>query len=248
MLYKVKLDIFEGPFDLLLFLIRKNEVDIYDIPIFKITKQFLEYLEAMKVLDLDVAGDFIEMCAILMSIKARYLLPQPTSDDDEVDDPRQELVERLIEYKKYKEASLEMEDLEESRSRLHGREYFNFIPKTEEISDEAYLAKVTLFDLVIAFKTVMDSMPKIHVHEVSLIKVTIEEQTEMILNQLSVKKMILFQDLMKQIIDKITIIVTFIALLDLIKNGFVVVSQSDMFDDIRIKVKETTEEKGIDGN
>ena len=98
MLYKVKIDVFEGPFDLLLFLIRKNEVDIYDIPIFKITKQFLDYLDVMKILDLDVAGDFIEMCAILMSIKARYLLPSPDEEDEDYQDPRQELVERLIEW------------------------------------------------------------------------------------------------------------------------------------------------------
>lgn len=248
MLYKVKLDIFEGPFDLLLFLIRKNEVDIYDIPIFKITKQFLEYLEVMKILDLDVAGDFIEMCAILMSIKARYLLPQRESDDDEIEDPRQELVERLIEYKKYKEASLEMEELEEDRSKLHGREYFNYIPKTEEITDEDYLAKVTLFDLVMAFRTAVENMPKIYVHEVTMIKVTVEEQTDLILNQIQTKKMILFQDLMKLLKEKIAIIVTFIALLDLIKNGIVVVSQSDVYDDIRIKPKDIIEEKVTDGN
>ncbi len=239
MLYKVKLDIFEGPFDLLLFLIRKNEVDIYDIPIFKITKQFLEYLEVMKILDLDVAGDFIEMCAILMSIKARYLLPQPGSDD-EIEDPRQELVERLIEYKKYKEAALEMEGLEESRSRLHGREYFNYEVKTEEISDDDYLAKVTLFDLVMAFRKAMDNMPKIHVHEVSMVKVTVEEQADMILNQLQTSQMILFQDLMKILKEKIAIIVTFIALLDLVKSGLIEVSQSQMFDDIRIKAKAKT--------
>lgn len=248
MLYKVKLDIFEGPFDLLLFLIRKNEVDIYDIPIFKITKQFLEYLEVMKILDLDVAGDFIEMCAILMSIKARYLLPQRESDDDEIEDPRQELVEWLIEYKKYKEASLEMEELEEDRSKLHGREYFNYIPKTEEITDEDYLAKVTLFDLVMAFRTAVENMPKIYVHEVTMIKVTVEEQTDLILNQIQTKKMILFQDLMKLLKEKIAIIVTFIALLDLIKNGIVVVSQSDVYDDIRIKPKDIIEEKVTDGN
>lgn len=249
MLYKVKLDVFEGPFDLLLFLIRKNEVDIYDIPIFKITKQFLDYLEVMKILDLDVAGDFIEMCAILMSIKARYLLPAHNSEGDEgVEDPRQELVERLIEYKRYKEASLEMEELEEQRSRLFGREYFNFIPKTEEITDEAYLDKVTLFDLVMAFRTVLDNMPKIHVHEVQMIKVTVEEQSDLILHKLRFNKMILFQDIMRELKDKIAIVVTFIALLDLIKNRFVLVSQSGVYDEIRIKPGIKMQEKVADGN
>lgn len=248
MLYKVKLDVFEGPFDLLLFLIRKNEVDIYDIPIFKITKQFLEYIEVMKILDLDIAGDFIEMCAILMSIKARYLLPRPESEDEQVEDPRQELVERLIEYKRFKEASLEMEEMEEKRSKLHAREYFSFLPKTEEISDEEYLDKVTLFDLVIAFRKALDDMPKIHVHEVQMIKVTIEEQSGYILDKLKLAPMILFQDLMREIKDKISIIVTFIALLDLIKNGSVVVTQSDIYDDIRIKLKTALKEEIINGN
>jgi len=248
MLYKVKLDVFEGPFDLLLFLIRKNEVDIYDIPIFKITKQFLDYIEVMKILDLDVAGDFIEMCAILMSIKARYLLPRPDEEDEDYEDPRQELVERLIEYKKFKEASLEMEDLEDKRSRLYSREYFNFVPKTEEISDEEYLDKVTLFDLVMAFRKALDNMPKITVHEVQMIKVTVEEQSDLILAKLKVAPMILFQDLMREMKEKMVIIVTFIAVLDLIKNGFIVVSQSDVYDDIRIKPKTDVQEKIKDGN
>ncbi len=238
MIYRVKLDIFEGPFDLLLFLIRKNEVDIYDIPIFKITKQFLDYIEVMQILDLDIAGDFIEICAILMSIKARYLLPRDESDeDDEIDDPRTELVERLIEYKKFKEASIEMEELEEKRSRLFGRNYFNFIPKTEDISDEEYLDQATLFDLVMAFRTAMDNMPKVHHHEVQMIKVTVEEQSEVIMLRLQSNPMVLFQDLMKELKEKIVIIVTFIALLDLIKNGQIEVSQSNLYDDIRIKPK-----------
>ena len=238
MIYRVKLDIFEGPFDLLLFLIRKNEVDIYDIPIFKITKQFLDYLEAMQTLDLEIAGDFIEMCAILMSIKARYLLPRRESDeDDEIEDPRIELVERLIEYKKFKEASIGLEELEEQRSRLYNREYFNFIPKTEDISNEEYLDEATLFDLVMAFRTVMDNMPKVHHHEVQMIKVTVEEQSEMIMLRLQSSPMVLFQDIMKELKEKIVIIVTFIALLDLIKSGQIEVSQSHVYDDIRIKPK-----------
>ena len=248
MIYRVKLDVFEGPFDLLLFLIRKNEVDIYDIPIFKITKQFLEYLEVMQILDLDVAGDFIEMCAILMSIKARYLLPRPEGEDaDEVEDPRMELVERLIEYKKYKEASMELEDLEEKRSRLYNREYFEFIPKSEPITDDEYLDKVTLFDLVMAFRTAMDNMPKVTHHEVQMVKVTIEEQSDFIMQRIQQNKLVLFKDLMNEIKEKIIIIVTFIALLDLVKTGKIEVSQSDIYDDIRIRPKTETQEKAVNG-
>lgn len=236
MIYRVELDVFEGPFDLLLFLIRKNEVDIYDIPIFKITNQFVAYLEAMKELDLNVAGDFIEMCAILMNIKARYLLPQNQNEgEEEVDDPRLELVERLLEYKKYKEASFELEELEEKHSRVYKRSYFNFIPEVEELSDEEYLGQVTMFDLIMAFRSAMENMPKIHQHEVTLVKVTVEEQSDLILNRLAKKSMLLFKELMKELKDKMSIIVTFIALLDLMKAGMVTVKQSDVYDDIRIK-------------
>jgi segregation and condensation protein A len=188
------------------------------------------------------------MCAILMSIKARYLLPRPDEDDEDYEDPRQELVERLIEYKRFKEASLEMEELEEKQSRLYAREYFNFIPKTDEVTDDEYLDKVTLFDLVMAFRKALDNMPKITVHEVQMIKVTIEEQSTLILQKLKVSAMILFQDLMREMKEKMTIIVTFIALLDLMKNGFVEVSQSDVYDDIRIKPKKEVQEKIANGN
>jgi segregation and condensation protein A len=236
MRYRVKLDIFEGPFDLLLFLIRKNEVDIYDIPIAVITRQFLDYIEVMKVLDLNVAGDFIEMVAILMNIKARMLLPKPEAiEGQEEEDPRMELVERLIEYKRFKDASVELNDLEEHRRKLHSRKYFKFVDKTDQISDEEYLEKITLFDLIVAFRRALDNMPKITYHEVTKIDVTVEQQSEFIFQKLADKKMILFQDLMKEIKEKIVLIVTFVALLDLVRTGKVSVKQSDVFDDIRIQ-------------
>ena len=238
MRYRVKLDIFEGPFDLLLFLIRKNEVDIYDIPISKITEQFLAYIEAMELLDLNVAGDFIEMVAILMHIKARLLLPKPEIEGEEPEDPRTELVERLIEYKRFKEASYELDELEEKRRKLYPRKYFDYLPLQEEISDEEFLDKVNLFDLMLAFKKAMDQMPKITYHEVRKIEVTVEEQAEYILNRLKTKKVLLFQDLMREFKEKIVLIVTFVSLLELVRNGQVVVRQSNVFDDIRIKPKE----------
>jgi len=239
MRYRVKLDIFEGPFDLLLFLIRRNEVDIYDIPIAKITEQFLEYIEAMRMLDLNVAGDFIEMVAILMHIKARMLLPKLTIDgEEEPDDPRTELVQRLLEYKRFKDVSYELKEKEEVRRKYFPRRDFNFIKlESKEPSTEEYLEKVTLFDLIIAFKRALDNMPKITHHQVQRIDVTVEQQTEFLLNELKSKKMILFQDLMKQFKQKIVLIVTFIALLELVRKGQVEVRQTDIHDDIRIKLK-----------
>ncbi|MHB2148782.1 segregation and condensation protein A [Calditrichota bacterium LG25] len=239
MRYRVKLDIFEGPFDLLLFLIRKNEVDIYDIPIAQITEQFLEYIEAMRILDLNVAGDFIEMVAILMHIKARMLLPKMVTDgEEEPDDPRTELVERLLEYKRFKEAAFEFKNLEEERKKYFTRRDFKFIEReSREPTTEEFLEKVTLFDLMIALKRALDNMPKITYHQVERIDVTVEQQSEFLMNELKKKKMILFQDLMKQFKEKIVLIVTFIALLELIRNGQIEVRQSEVFDDIRIKLK-----------
>lgn len=238
MRYRVKLDIFEGPFDLLLFLIRKNEVDIYDIPISKVTEQFLIYIETLQLLDLNVAGDFIEMAAILMHIKARLLLPKTEVEGEEPDDPRIELVERLLEYKRFKEASYELDDLEETRSKVYKRKYFDYLTLKEDVSDEEFLDQVTLFDLMVAFRKAMDNMPKVTYHEVRKIDVTVEQQAEYILNKLKTSEVVLFQDIMREIKEKIVLIVTFVSLLELVRDKKIIVRQSKVFDDIRIKPRE----------
>jgi segregation and condensation protein A len=236
MAYRVKLDVFEGPFDLLLFLIRKHEVEIYDIPIHDITKQFQEYLELMKILDLNIAGEFIEMVAILMNIKARMLLPKPLGmSDEEYEDPRTELVERLIEYQRFKEAATDMYEFETNQRKLFSRKFFQKIDLPNEDSEETYLGEVSLFDLLLAFKKALDDMPKVTYHEVKKIDVTLEQQTEYILNKMQSQQMILFSELMKDIKEKIIIIITFLALLEMIKAQRVIVRQSGVFDDIRIK-------------
>jgi segregation and condensation protein A len=240
--YRVKLEIFEGPFDLLLFLIRKNEVDIYDIPISKITEQFLDYLSVMEILDLNIAGDFVEMVAILMNIKAKMLLPK-TPGLEEEEDPRSELVKRLIEYKKFKDAAQELEVNETKRAKLFSRKDFSYIETTETIDDEAYLKNVTLFNLMMAFKKALDNMPKITYHEVKKIDVTVERQADYILNMLEKNDIFLFQDFFEQFKEKIVLIVTFIAMLDLAKANRIMIKQSGVFDDIRIKAVGTNESK-----
>ena len=235
MIYRVKTEIFEGPFDLLLFLIRKHEIDIYDIPIHDITNQYLEFIKLMKILDLEVAGEFIEMVATLMNIKARMLLPKPVfGDEEDVEDPRTELVQRLLEYKKFKEAASEMSEFEEVRRKMYSRKYFLKPEDGEPISTEEYLQNVTLFDLLLAFKKALDNMPKVTFHEVKKIEVTIEEQTDYILNTLVNQQNILFSDLIEKLKDRILIIVTFLALLELIKLRKIVVRQSRVFEDIKI--------------
>ena len=235
MFYRIKTDIFEGPFDLLLFLIRKHEIDIYDIPIHDITNQFLEYIDLMKILDLEVAGEFIEMVASLMSIKARMLLPKPVfGDDEDIEDPRTELVQRLLEYKKFKEAALEMSDFEDIRRNLYPRKYFLKPEEENSVSPEEYLQNVTLFDLLLAFKKALDNMPKVTYHEVKKIEVTVEEQIGYILTTLTAQGNILFSELIEKFKDRIVVIVTFLALLELIKLRKIFVSQSRVFEDIKI--------------
>jgi segregation and condensation protein A len=237
MTYRIKLDVFEGPFDLLLFLIRKHEVDIYDIPIHDITNQFLEFIEIMKTLDLEIAGEFIEMVAILMNIKARMLLPRPVGiGEDEYEDPRTELVERLIEYQRYKEVAGEMYALEEQQRKHYIRKYFHYTDDTQEESSEHYLQDISLFDLLLALKKALDNMPKVTYHEVKRIEVSVEQQTNFILQHVAKKSMVLFSELVQGIKEKIIIIVTFVALLDLIKSRKLIVRQSELFDDIRIKL------------
>src|SRR5215210_798220 len=151
--YKVKLEIFEGPLDLLLYLIKKDEIDIYDIPIERITKQYLEYMEVFKSLDLDVAGDFVVMAANLIYIKSRSLLPkdqQPPEEMAEEDDPRWELVRQLIEYKKFKDAAGHLQQLEAAQENLFSR-----VPEKPDFAGERPIAEVGIFDLINAFQNVL---------------------------------------------------------------------------------------------
>src|SRR5437764_5127662 len=153
--YKVKLEVFEGPLDLLLYLIKKEEVDIYDIPIERITNQYMEYLTLMKLLNLEVAGEFLVMAATLMYIKSRMLLPvdqQITdSEAEEGEDPRWELIRQLVEYKKFKDAALQLGKREEEQSNI-------FVRNVDTVAVDAKnapLAEVSIFDLINAFNDVL---------------------------------------------------------------------------------------------
>src|SRR5579862_4286209 len=147
--YKVKLEVFEGPLDLLLYLIKKDEIDIYDIPIERITKQYLEYLQVFKILDLDIAGEFVVMAANLIYIKSRSLLPvaqQPPDETAEEEDPRWELVRQLIEYKKFKDAAAQLNNRALAQEGLFSR-----VPEKPEFTNERPLGEVSIFDLINAF-------------------------------------------------------------------------------------------------
>ncbi len=235
MSYKIKLPIFEGPFDLLLYLIRKNEVDIYDIPIADITRQYMEYIEIMKLLDLDLAGEFIEMVATLMLIKVRMLLPQvPQPGEEEIEDPRAQLVSQLLEYRRFKEASMDFMDLESDRRQYFSRTVPEEMKKVPDDADDQFLADVSIFDLIAAFKKAIDNMPKVTMHQVKVIKITIEDQVGFIASRLAEKPYILFREMCKPLDSKMALIVTFMATLDLIRLQLITIKQSDPFGEIRL--------------
>lgn len=218
-MYRVRLKNFEGPLDLLLFFIKRDELDIYDIPISYITNQFLEYIHFMEELDLDVASEFILMASMLMSIKAKMMLPQEKSDDElDEHDPRYELVQRLLEYKRYKEMSEKMESIEEEAQKKH----FRGNPEADQVEKRASgeaLKNVTMFDLMAAFKKVLTDIKKQKaVHHVEKIQHTIEEQTEYVLNRLQNRGRTAFRSLCVELKSRTKIVVTFLAILEMLKE------------------------------
>lgn len=247
--YKIRLPLFEGPMDLLLFFIKRDELDVHDIPVHHITKEFLEYLRLMQALDLEVAGDFIVVAAELCQIKAKMLLPREerTEEGIEEEDPRADLVRRLIEYRRFKEMSQELASLSEEARKLYYREYFKSDDRTvatDEEEEENVIGNVTLFHLLTAFRKAMERAPLIkRSHDVELIPVTVEEQSEMILDMMAVKGEINFMDLFSDFLDassieelstpvRLRLVVTFIALLDLVRNQLVALRQHEAFDEI----------------
>ena len=234
MTYRVRLQTFEGPLDLLLFFIKRDELDIYDIPISKITKEFLEYLHLLQELDLEVAGDFIVMAAELMQIKVKMLLPRGPGEEEE-EDPRAELVRRLLEYKRYKEASTILATLEHEQTKLFYRKDFHSDAKTITLEDqEESLKDITMFNLISAFKRVLDSVPKKVYHDIELLNVTIDEQMSFIADVFRLKDEITFFELVSHMTEKIRIIVTIIAMLEMVKNKIIGIRPTDYEDDFII--------------
>ncbi len=234
MTYRVKLSEFEGPLDLLLFFIKRDELDIYDIPISRITKEFLEYLHYMQELDLKIAGDFIVMAAELMQIKVRMLLPKAPGEEEEVD-PRAELVRRLLEYKRFKEASAVLQKLEEEQLKLHYRQGFHSDPKKVTLEDqEESLKNITMFNLISAFRKVLDSAPKRIYHDIELLNVSIDEQMSYIADLMRIREEVGFFEMVSHMNEKIRIIVTIIAMLEMVRNKLIGIRPAAHEDDFII--------------
>jgi segregation and condensation protein A len=233
-MYTIKLLDFEGPLDLLLFFIKRDELDIYDIPIARITKEFLEYLHYMQQLDLEIAGEFLVMAAELMQIKVRLLLP-PEPGEEEESDPRAHLVQRLVEYKRFKEMSVEMKRREDEQMKVSYRGYHSADEHVvEEETGEDLIRDVTFFDLIASFKFAMDRMPKKFIHEIEKINVTIEEQIAYIEDFFSRRSEATFYEMVKDFADRIRIIVTFLALLEVIRSKKLIIRQLQPFGELSI--------------
>ncbi|MBT8378588.1 MAG: segregation/condensation protein A [Ignavibacteria bacterium] len=236
-MYKVKLNQFEGPLDLLLFFIKRDELDIYDIPISKITKEFLEYVNLIKMLDLETAGDFILMASTLMHIKVRMLLPREVDDKGEEIDPRDELVKALLQYKRYKEMAEELSFLESVQRKLKFRGNFTEDAKENPHEYETLLKNVSVYDLAKYFKNAIEQIKDVPVHQINKINISIDEQMQFILQKLDENNEINFLVLMGELHEKIRIIVTFIALLEMVKMGKVKIKiTNDLNDFILIKL------------
>jgi segregation and condensation protein A len=234
--YRVKLEVFEGPLDLLLYLIKKEEVDIYDIPIETITNQYMEYLSLMQLLNLEVAGEFLVMAATLMYIKSRMLLPadQQVTDSEEEggDDPRWELIRQLVEYKKFKDAALQLSQREEEQSNVFARHGDAGI---ELDASKAPLAEVNIFDLINAFSDVLKkASARDDFHEITEEKFTVSDKIEEILYTLRDRMEMLFSEVFGQASSRTEIVVTFLALLELIRLKRLKVRQDQAFGEIRV--------------
>ena len=227
--YKVQLPFFEGPLDLLYHLIKKNEIDIYDIPIAFIAERYLEYIEMLKVLNLDSIGDFLLMAATLMHIKSKMLLPPAPEEKEEDVDPREELVKRLVEYKKFKEAAGALGKREHYYSELFERE-----AKVEGLEKEEILLEVSIFDLISAFRDITSRIEEKDFHEVTMKRMTITDKISQIMEKLNSQNSLTLQQLFSEMTSKAEMIVTFLAVLELIRLRLIKVVQRSPFATIEI--------------
>jgi len=234
-MYKVQLNNFEGPIDLLLYFIRRDELDIYDIPISKITKEFVYTIEEWKRMHLHVAGDFIVMASTLMRIKAKLLLPRPEFDEEGVIiDPRTELIQQLVEYKRFKNAAELLNNLSAKRESNFSRQLKPII-KNETVDDnENIIINASLFDLARVFKTAIDNIPVVSQFELSREPVKLEEQKDFIFKHFDGDGKLKLSIILNKLDTRMKIVVTFLAVLDLVKEGLCIINQEKVFGELEL--------------
>jgi segregation and condensation protein A len=231
--YKVKLDIFEGPLDLLLYLIKKDEIDIYDVSIERITKQYLAYIDTFKMLNIELASEFIVMAANLMYIKSRELLPkaqQPPDEEAEDDDPRWELIRQLVEYKKFKDAAQFL-----SAQEIKGDEFFAANPEPPDLSGDPGLAQVGIFDLIRAFQKVLQRFEKTDdIREIVDDRFTVAGKIDHLLEIIPIGARVPFESLFATAASRTEMIVTFLAMLELTKLNHFQIEQEGLLGHITV--------------
>jgi segregation and condensation protein A len=237
--YKVKLEVFEGPLDLLLYLIKQDEIDIYDISLERITGQYLEYLQAFKELNIELAGEFIVMAANLIYLKSRSLLPvdqQPPDEDAAEDDPRWELIRQLIEYKKFKEAAAELHARQIEQEKIFAREG----TPTRGTQEPLQLGEIGIFQLIHAFQIVIKRIEaRQDVQEIFAERFSVSEKIDAILQRVAEGARVRFSELFGAAASRLEVVVTFLALLELIRLKQVRATQRTLFDEIEIAAAAT---------
>lgn len=237
--YKVKFEVFEGPLDLLLYLIKKQEVDIYEVNLTQLATQFIEYIEVMRMLDLDIAGEFLVMASTLMYIKSRELLPveqqAQVEGEEEEEDPRWELIRQLVEYKKFKDAAAQLQQLEARQENVYRRE----APKPV-FESEPEKPDVSIFDLINAVNTILKRVAQREgeAREIYEDKWSVSEKIEMLANAIASRPRVKFSELFESATSRTEVVVTFLAMLELIRMKQIVCIQSDHFAEIEISKAE----------
>lgn len=242
--YRVNLENFEGPLDLLLYLIKRDEIDIYDIPIARVTSQYLEHVRVLEPLDLEIAGEFLLMAATLMRIKSKMLLPRQLDDDGEEEDgdPRDELVQRLLEYRGYKRIAEQLSEKADLRKQLVGRQSPPYEQGDEE--EPELLIPVDLVGLLRTFTTLLENAPRMEPYEVMLEEYTLEEKNELILQWIDRNERVEFTALFPAKATRSEIVATFISMLELLRLQRITISQTDTFGRIWIRRREGGDEYG----
>ena len=233
--YAIKLDIFEGPLDLLLYLIKKNEIDIYNIPVALITEQYLQYLKMIKSLNLDLAGEYLVMASTLIHIKSKMLLPEPEEpEEEEEEDPRAELVRQLLEYQAFKEAATNLGERPILERDVFTRAVFLSEETEKSTATEEELIEVSIFELIEAFHRLVSRIDKKELLEIDLEKMSLTDIINDIMERLSNEKNLTFEELLGERKERWRIIYTFLALLELVKLRMVKAYQTSAFGVIRI--------------
>ena len=235
-MYKIHLDNFEGPIDLLLYFIRRDEIDIYDIPISDITKEFIDTIEEWEKLHLHIAGDFIVMASSLMRIKARMLLPRAEIDDEgAIIDPRTELVNQLVEYKRFKDASDMLKNLSNERGAKFSRQVEPLLSKDVNEIEKDMVLNISLYDLARTFKLAMESRPVVTSLEMQKEPIKLEQQKEFIYKYFDGDGRLRFSNILDKLKSRMEVVVTFLAILDLVREGLCILTQDKIFGDLELQ-------------